>query len=606
MLFKKKNQQKKEKILSYEKPMDSKKSLLFLWNLLDKKKGLVIVTIVSNVVSSILVALIPWATAQAIDKVLNVMNASVITEKWATIQIVLRGPIIWLIAIGVFSFLLNYFQEYQMARIGEEASLTLREKLTDKLTKLPLKFYDDTQVGELLSKATSDIDKISEVIITGFNQFIYSLVSIVLGIGILFYINVPLTIIVMLILLVGVVATAIVSTQNQKLFHKNMTTLSSLSNLVEETLSGNLVVKSYNKENNFIQLINDSCDEQYTASKNSQFLNFAIYPAIRFINQIAFIVAAFFSARLVIQGVLTVGIMQAFLQYVMQISEPISNASYIINSLQGALVSTERIQQILELEEDKEYTNNPVTINNPEGAIEFQHVSFGYSPSTTLMNDVSFLAKPQQMIAVVGPTGAGKTTLVNLLMRFYDINYGKILLDGIDTKEMTRNELRRHFGMVLQDTWLFKGTVADNIAYGKEDANREEIINAAKIAQCDSFIRKLPQGYDTVISSEDGIVSQGEQQLLTIARAILVDPTIMILDEATSSIDTKTEKDIQTAIAKVMQGRTSFVIAHRLSTIKNADLILVMKHGDIIESGTHDELLTKQSHYAKLYETQFS
>ncbi|HDT8017301.1 TPA: ABC transporter ATP-binding protein, partial [Enterococcus faecalis] len=382
---------------------------------------------------------------------------------------------------------------------------------------------------------------------------------------------------------IGVILTGLISVLNQKLFHNNMLTLSSLSTLTEETLSGNLVVKTYSKEIDFIEKLDGKIDEQYEANKLSQFVNFSIYPAIRFVNQIAFILAALFGARFAIQGILTVGLIQAFLQYLVLISEPISNSSYVINSFQGALVSIERIQEILADAEDTQYNGQVIRVDKPEGRIIFDHVSFGYSKEKLLMKDVSFEAKPNKTIAIVGPTGAGKTTLVNLLMRFYDINGGHIFFDNKDVKKISREELRKHFGMVLQDTWLFKGTVADNISYGKQHATREEIVEAAKIAQCDNFIRKLPQGYDTIISSDDGMISQGEQQLLTIARTVLSNPKVMILDEATSSIDTKTEKEIQTAIARVMQGRTSFVIAHRLSTIRNADLILVMDKGDIIE-----------------------
>lgn len=606
MFRKKKLKKPKDEEVSYGKPENTKHALKDFWSLLEEEKAKVISTVISNVISTVLFALVPWITAVAVDGVIEIMSDPMAKNKWIAVQEVIKTPIFYLILIALVNFGLNYYQEYQMAKIGETVSFSLRKKLTDKLTKLPLKYYDNTQVGEILSKATSDIDKISEVIITGFNQFVYSFLTIILGISLLFVINIPMTLIVISVMFIGVIATGIISTINQKLFHQNMITLSSLSNFTEETLSGNLVVKSYNKEQQFIKEMDNHIDTQYKASKASQFVNFSIYPAIRFINQIAFIVAALFGSHLAIQGVLTVGLIQAFLQYVTQISEPITNSSYVINSFQGALVSIERIQQILNLDEDIIYEDNRKTINSPTGTVEFQNVSFGYSSGKLLMKDVSFVAKPKQKIAIVGPTGAGKTTLVNLLMRFYEINSGKILFDNIDTKKMTRNELRRHFGMVLQDTWLFKGTVADNIAYGKEHASREEIIEAAKIAQSDNFIRKLPQGYDTIISSDDGMISQGEQQLLTIARTVLSDPKVMILDEATSSIDTKTEKDIQAAITKVMEGRTSFVIAHRLSTIKNADLILVMDQGNIIEKGSHEELMKQNTFYAKLYKTQFS
>ncbi|EKZ0486360.1 ABC transporter ATP-binding protein [Enterococcus faecalis] len=604
-LLKKKNK-KNITNASYEKPKDMKKAIKYFVALLNEYKATVTITVLSNIVSTVLFALVPWIIAVVVDDVIKVMTNQSIINKWPTIQDTITMPIIYILMIAVVNFGLNYYQEYQMAKIGESVSLSLRKKLTEKMNKLPLKFYDNTQVGEILSKATTDIDKISEVIITGFNQFVYSFLTILLGIGILFVINAQMSFIVVAVLAIGVILAGLISVLNQKLFHNNMLTLSSLSTLTEETLSGNLVVKTYSKEIDFIEKLDGKIDEQYEANKLSQFVNFSIYPAIRFVNQIAFILAALFGARFAIQGILTVGLIQAFLQYLVQISEPINNSSYVINSFQGALVSIERIQEILADAEDTQYNGQVIRVDKPEGRIIFDHVSFGYSKEKLLMKDVSFEAKPNKTIAIVGPTGAGKTTLVNLLMRFYDINGGHIFFDNKDVKKISREELRKHFGMVLQDTWLFKGTVADNISYGKQHATREEIVEAAKIAQCDNFIRKLPQGYDTIISSDDGMISQGEQQLLTIARTVLSNPKVMILDEATSSIDTKTEKEIQTAIARVMQGRTSFVIAHRLSTIRNADLILVMDKGDIIEKGNHEELIQKNSFYAKLYNAQFN
>lgn len=345
-------------------------------------------------------------------------------------------------------------------------------------------------------------------------------------------------------------------------------------------------------------------EKQYKAHLKAQFMNYVIYPVIRIINQAAFIISALVGAIMVIQGNMTLGVVQAYLQYVSQVSEPVTQFSFVINYLQAALAAVERVSEILNAEEETEEPITPVVLEAPKGEIEFRHVSFGYLPGKTLMKDVSFTAKANQTIAVVGPTGAGKTTLVNLLMRFYEVNGGQILFDGKSTQKMTRQHLRSLLGMVLQDTWLFKGTVAENIAYGKKDATREEIVTAAKLAQCDSFIRTLPDGYDTIISSEQSVLSQGQQQLLTIARAALANPNVMILDEATSSIDTITEQRIQKALAELMKNRTSFIIAHRLSTIRNADLILVMRDGDIIETGTHEELLSWDSFYSKLYQAK--
>ena len=478
--------------------------------------------------------------------------------------------------------------------------------MSEKLTKLPMNFFDTNQVGDILSKVTSDIEKVAEVIVSGFTRFIYSFVIITLVIVMLLYINIKLALIVLLILLISIILTIFVSGITQRIFSRNMSTLSELSSMTEEVLTGNLVIQSYNKQKDILEKLDKVIDDQYLAGKNLEFTIFSIFPSIRFVTQIAFIIAAVVSAILVINGSLTLGLAQAFLQYVTQISEPITTAAYIINSIQNALVSVERVYDILELPEEKELEKDTNLLKESKGQITFENVAFGYSKDKLLMKNVNFTAKAEQMVAIVGPTGAVKTTLINLLMRFYDVNKGRILFDGVDISKITRKELRENFGMVLQDTWLFKGTIAENIAYAKPDATREEIINAAKLAKCDSFIRKLPKGYDTVITSENGMVSQGQQQLLTIARTILPNPKVMILDEATSSIDTKTEKDIQTVISELMKGRTSFVIAHRLSTIRNADLILVMKDGDIVEQGNHDELMIENGIYANLYNTQFS
>lgn len=333
---------------------------------------------------------------------------------------------------------------------------------------------------------------------------------------------------------------------------------------------------------------------------------FAIYPAIRFLTQLGFVVTAIIGSIFVVNGSMTIGTIQAFLQYVNQISDPITQSSYFLNSFQAALASAERVFEFLDEEEESPDTTSPKYITSPKGAVTFEHVRFGYRSDAILMQDVSISVRPNEMVAIVGPTGAGKTTLINLLMRFYELNGGRILIDGTDIKDLPKRELRKMVGIVLQDTWLFKGTIADNIAYGKMDATCEEIIKAAKAARCDYFIRTLEQGYDTIISSEDGSISQGQIQLLTIARAMLADPALMILDEATSSVDTRTEVEVQKAMAEIMKGKTSFVIAHRLSTIKSADVILVMKNGTIIEKGTHEELLAQDTFYADLYHSQFA
>ena len=583
-----------------------KKAVSNLLSLLGERKVPFLISVVANIISTVLVVAIPWISAVAIDDIVKILNDNTIIDKWSAVFGFLIKPVSLLGIIAVSIFALSYLQEYISAILGEEVAQSLRVKLSRKFTKLPMNFFDTNQVGDILSKLTTDIEKVAEVIGSSFTRFVYSFLIMILVIIMLFTINAKLTLLVLAILLVSIIVTYYVSKLTQKIFSQDVKSLSELSSLTEEALTGNLVVQAFNKQEDIITSIDESIEKQYVAAKTLEFTIFSIYPSIRFITQIAFVTSAVMSAILVINGHLTLGLAQAFLQYITQISEPVTTSAYIINSLQNALVSVERVYDILELPEEKELSEDTHLLDNTKGQIVFENVSFGYSKDNLLMKNVNFTAKAEQMVAIVGPTGAGKTTLINLLMRFYDVNGGRILFDGVDISKVTRKELRANFGMVLQDTWLFKGTIAENIAYGKPDATREEIIEAAKLAKCDSFIRKLPQGYDTIITSENGMVSQGEQQLLTIARTILPNPKVMILDEATSSIDTKTEKDIQAVISQLMKGRTSFVIAHRLSTIRNADLILVMKDGDIVEQGNHDELMTVNGIYANLYNTQFS
>lgn len=596
----KKKNQNEDSIKNFKKAVSN-----FL-SLLGERKVPFLISIVANIISTVLVVAIPWISAIAIDDIVKILNDNTIIDKWSAVFGFLIKPVSLLGIIAVSIFALSYLQEYISAVLGEKVAQSLRVKLSKKFTKLPMSFFDTNLVGDILSKLTTDIERVAEVIGSSFTRFVYSFLIMILVIIMLFTINVKLTLIVLAILLISIVVTYYVSKLTQKIFSQDVISLSELSSLTEEALTGNLIVQSFNKQEDIIASIDKSIEKQYTAAKTLEFTIFSIYPSIRFITQIAFVTSAVMSAVLVINGHLTLGLAQAFLQYITQISEPVTTSAYIMNSLQNALVSVERVYDILELPEETELSEDTHLLDNTKGQIVFENVSFGYNKDKLLMKNVNFTAKAEQMVAIVGPTGAGKTTLINLLMRFYDVNGGKILFDGVDISKVTRKELRANFGMVLQDTWLFKGTISENIAYGKPDATREEIIEAAKLAKCDSFIRKLPQGYDTVITSENGMLSQGEQQLLTIARTILPNPKVMILDEATSSIDTKTERDIQAVISQLMKGRTSFVIAHRLSTIRNADLILVMKDGDIVEQGSHDELMKVNGIYANLYNTQFS
>lgn len=577
-------------------------SLYLFIRLLKGQKWKVTFVVFACLIGSILYTIQPWFMGNAIDNIVALINGNDFSQITFEMEMAaILKPIILILIAAALSWIFSYIAERIMADVSEQTSLYLRKQVSRKLTKLPLRFYDRTKVGAVLSMISTDIDKISEILVIGFNQFMLAFFDLICGVVIMLIISPKLTAIVLAVLIISLVSTYFISKANQKAFNKNLSTLAEYNAISEELYSGAMLIKAFNTQKASEEKIRAANEKQCKAHLRAQFMNYVIYPVVRIINQAAFIVSALVGAVMVIQGNMTLGVVQAYLQYVSQVSEPVTQFSFVINYLQAALAAVERVYEILDAEEESEEPANPVTIQNPRGEISFNHVSFGYLPGKILMNDVSFTAKANQTIAVVGPTGAGKTTLVNLLMRFYEINGGSILFDGQSTKDMTRQYLRSLLGMVLQDTWLFRGTVAENIAYGKKDATRDEIVAAAKLAQCDSFIRTLPDGYDTVISSEQSVLSQGQQQLLTIARAALANPNVLILDEATSSIDTITEQRIQKALAELMKNRTSFIIAHRLSTIRNADLILVMRDGDIIETGTHDELLSRDSFYAKLY-----
>ncbi|MDT2834508.1 ABC transporter ATP-binding protein [Vagococcus carniphilus] len=559
-----------------------------------------------SVISNILVTSMPFIMGVAIDDLLKAIkeaNGAILTASF--IQEIIIFPVVILIIIAVVSAFFSYVQERIMASLSEDVTLRLRKEITQKFKRLPMSFFDSHQVGDILSRTTNDINRIAEMLLTGINQLFSSIVNIIFGLLMLLYIDLKLTGIVVILIVFSSVVTTWVANKNKTLADRNQHELGILNNQAEEYFSGNLEIKTFNQQKQTATQIDQTNKKHQKAFEQSQFFDFAIYPAIRFLNQLAFIVSAIIGAGLVIQGSLTIGLIQAYLQYVNQISEPITNFSYVINTIQSAMASFDRVLYILDQPEERLEPEIPLHINDSQGEIQFKGVKFGYTPDNLLMNDVSFTAKSHKMIAIVGPTGAGKTTLVNLLMRFYEINGGVITYDGQDITGLTRQDLRSKFGMVLQNTWLFEGTVANNIAYGNKQATREEIIQAAQIAQCDHFIRTLPDGYDTIISSENGSLSQGQQQLLTIARVVLANPPVVILDEATSSVDTRTEAEIQTAMESVTKGRTSFVIAHRLSTIEKADLILVMDAGDIVEQGNHQELLNKKGLYRTLYQSQF-
>lgn len=576
------------------------------WKMIKPEHPIFYGLMICSLIGNLLIVAMTYIMAIGIDNLLEAIKR--VGLKGMTLPLVeeaLLGPVLLLILFSIISSITSFIQERAMASLSERVTLRIRKEVTKKFKTLPMAFFDNHQVGDIISRSTTGLNQLSQVLLTGINQFFTSVVTILFAGIMLFYIDAKLTILVLLLIGGSTFMTTKIANKNKVFADQSQAELGQLNNKMEEYLAGNLVTKTFNQQQNAEKTIDAVNQQHYRDFKKAQFLNFAIYPAIRFINQLAFIISAILGAMLVLSGGITIGFLQAYLQYINQISEPISTASYVINSIQAAMASIDRIFVILDEADEQPEATHLETISSPKGAIEFKNVQFGYTPEKILMKNVDFSVQPKKTVAIVGPTGAGKTTLVNLLMRFYEINQGAITFDGIDITKLSRQNLRNLFGMVLQNTWLFEGTVADNIAYGKKDASREEIIEAAKIAQCDHFIRTLPQGYDTIISSENGALSQGQQQLLTIARIILANPPVVILDEATSSVDTRTEAHIQKAMETVTENRTSFVIAHRLSTIENADLILVMKNGDIIEKGTHQELLQAPTLYASLYNSQF-
>ena len=503
------------------------------------------------------------------------------------------------------TWIFYYLQSFLMASVAENLTLSLRKQVTEKLNRLPLRFFDQNKAGENLSRVTSDLDKVTEVLQTGLLKMIVAIGTVIGSLVVMFLYSIQLTGIFLLFMVISMLITRIVARKNLKSAAERQETIGELTGIVEEFYNGRDVIKAYNHEHASIARVKEASAKNAAASQKSDFLTNCVNPLIRLLTRLAHVVIAIIAGYEMINGRMSVGVVQAFFQYINQAAEPLTEASFMINSLQAALASAERTFEMLDEEEERPDTPYPVILREPKGQISFQHVSFGYQPGRLLMKDISFTAQPGQKIAIVGSTGAGKTTLVNLLMRFYEVNGGVISIDGVSTSDMTRKGLRSNFGMVLQDTWLFEGTVAENIAYGKADASREEIIDAAKAAKVDYFIRTMPHGYDTVLDNEASALSAGQRQLLTIARVFLCDPPILILDEATSSVDTRTETEIGKAMNQLMKGRTSFIIAHRLSTIRDADTILFMDHGNIIEQGSHEELLKKNGAYAALYYSQF-
>lgn len=593
--------------MSAEKAKDAKKTTKRLLKYMAKQKFKILIIFISVLISSALTVLAPMVMGKAIDQLFNGIKTAVQTGTKFSVNFSTMGGIVSiLLGLYLISAVFIYIQQYIMSGVAQNLVLSMRKDLSDKLNKLPLKYYDSHKKGETLSIVTNDLEKVADSLQEGLMQLITAVVTVVGSIVMMISISVPLTIVSAITLLVSLGITVVIARKSQERFSENQKALGELNSNIEEIFTGQIVVKAFSKEKDTIRNFKILNQNLYNASRKAQFSSYAISPIIRFINLIGYVIIAVVGGIFASTGAMTLGSIQAFIQYVNQASEPTTEISYIVNMLQAAIASAERVFTVMdEVEEIKDEESSKV-ISMPKGKVQFEHVKFGYSDDFILMKDININLNAGDKIAIVGPTGAGKTTLVNLLMRFYEIQGGRITIDGVNIKDLKRGELRTMFGMVLQDTWLFNGSIKENIAYSKSDATMDEIVRAAKSARVDHFIRTLPQGYDTILTEDASNLSQGQKQLLTIARVILSDPSVLILDEATSSVDTRTEVEIQKAMNNLMKGRTSFVIAHRLSTIRDADLILVMKEGTIIEQGSHKELIEKKGFYEELYNSQFT
>lgn len=509
------------------------------------------------------------------------------------------------LALYLVSSLLSFFQGWVMTGITQKVCYRMRKEISEKINRMPMKYFESRTYGEVLSRITNDVDTLGMGLNQSITQIITSVATMVGVLIMMLSISSLMTLIALVILPISVTLIGIVMKKSQKFFRSQQEYLGHINGQVEENFSGHLVIKAYNKEEDIIHEFNETNKILYDSAWKSQFLSGMMHPIMMFVGNLGYAGVALCGGLLAIKGVITIGDIQAFIQYVRNFTQPIQQIAQVANQVQSMAAAAERVFEFLNEEEEDQFAENPVSTADLQGAVAFEHVKFGYKEDQIIIHDFSADIKPGQKIAIVGPTGAGKTTMVKLLMRFYDVNDGAIKIDGHNLKDFNRRELRDAFGMVLQDTWLFKGSIMENIRYGRLDATDEEVIAAARAAHAHHFIQTLPGGYDMELNEDASNVSQGQKQLLTIARAILADNRIMILDEATSSVDTRTEIRIQKAMDNLMRGRTSFIIAHRLSTIRDADLILVMKDGDIIEQGKHGELLAKDGFYAKLYNSQF-
>jgi ATP-binding cassette, subfamily B, multidrug efflux pump len=581
-----------------------------LWRLLGylmRQKFRLLLVFVAAIISTVFNIVGPKILGLATTKLFQGFVAKLEHVPGAAIDFTYIDNILLLLAgLYVISAIFGYLQQFIMASVAQRIVYAMRRQVDEKLTRLPLSFYDGRTHGEVLSRAVNDIDNISTTLQQNLTQLITSIVTLVGVVVLMLTISPVLTGVVLLTLPLSVIGTATIAKRSQRYFARQQRALGELNGHVEEMYTGHRIVKAFGRERASVARFNELNDKLYDAGWRAQFVAGIIFPLMMFVGNLGFVGVAVIGGVMVTQGSIQIGDVQAFIQYARQFSQPITQLASIANTIQLTIASAERVFELLDEAEEPREAAVPAVIPAPRGAVQFAHVNFSYSSDKPLIQDMNLAVEPGHMIAIVGPTGAGKTTLVNLLMRFYDVESGAILVDGMDITQLRRGDLRRMFGMVLQDTWLFNGTIRENIAYGRDNPTEAEIIQAARTAQADHFIRTLPDGYDTVLNQEATNLSQGQKQLLTIARAVLADPAVLILDEATSSVDTRTELLIQKAMSELMRGRTSFVIAHRLSTVRDADLILVMNHGRIVEQGTHEGLLAQGGFYADLYNSQFA
>ena len=591
--------------MGQEKAKDFKGTMKKLISYLSPYKLAILLVIVFAIGSSVFNIVGPKILGNATTKIFEGLVSKVSNSGGGIDFDAIFRTLTILASLYIISSIFSFVQTFITSDISQKVSYNLRKSISEKINKLPLNYYDKKTNGEVLSRVTNDIDAISQNLNQILSQMITSATTLIGVLIMMLSISVTMTLVSLIVIPLSLVMIMLVVKKSQKHFRAQQEYLGHTNGHIEEMYSGHNIMKAFNGEEKAIEAFDKLSDTLYNSAWKSQFLSGMMMPIMTFIGNLGYVIVAIMGGFLAIRNKIQVGDILAFIQYVRSFMQPIAQTAQIANVMQQTAAAAERVFEFLEEEEVVEDVKNPISTEGIEGAVEFDHVRFGYNEDKIIINDFSINIKPGQKVAIVGPTGGGKTTIVKLLMRFYELNGGKILIDGHDYRAFTRNDLRKIFGMVLQDTWLFNGSIMENIRYGRLDASDEEVIEAAKLAHAHHFIKTLADGYNMEINEEADNISQGQKQLLTIARAILSDPKILILDEATSSVDTRTEVLIQQAMENLMEGRTSFIIAHRLSTIKNADVILVMKDGDIVEQGTHEELLKSKGFYSELYNSQF-